>query len=219
MEPPAMSLERFEGLISASDVGELLSNILDDLVVLDALVIVDEGFYGTGIDHSFADVLTGECANGIHRLPLCQHQEFNLFIQIPSAEVSTNEARYLPQFRHDVRSEVFGITVGIGLCCASPPFANDHVVPRWLADIETYSPSNFQCQSTRETLSMPPCGAEIFASGTCSQRPDCLADDAVSCEPVSAPNSLLTGKLTGNFARVRPSAAISASSQRVNSMA
>src|ERR671937_749779 len=31
------------------------------------------------------------------------------------------------------------------------------------------------------------------------QRPDCVADDAVSCELVSAPNSLLTGKLTGNF--------------------
>jgi hypothetical protein len=30
---------------------------------------------------------------------------------------------------------------------------------------------------------------------------DCVADDAVSCEPVSRiPNSLLTGKLTGNFA-------------------
>jgi hypothetical protein len=33
-----------------------------------------------------------------------------------------------------------------------------------------------------------------------SQRPDCVADDAVGCELVSAPNSLLTGKLTGNFA-------------------
>ncbi len=32
------------------------------------------------------------------------------------------------------------------------------------------------------------------------RRPDCMADDAVSCELVSAPNSLLTGKLTGNFA-------------------
>src|SRR5262244_4002894 len=32
------------------------------------------------------------------------------------------------------------------------------------------------------------------------QRPDCVADDAVSCELVSAPNSLLTAKLTGNFA-------------------
>jgi hypothetical protein len=31
-----------------------------------------------------------------------------------------------------------------------------------------------------------------------------LADDAVSCEPVSAPNSLLTGKLTGNFAESGP---------------
>jgi hypothetical protein len=29
---------------------------------------------------------------------------------------------------------------------------------------------------------------------------DCVADDAVSGELVSAPNSLLTGKLTGNFA-------------------
>jgi len=27
-----------------------------------------------------------------------------------------------------------------------------------------------------------------------------VADEAVSCELVSAPNSLLTGKLTGNFA-------------------
>src|SRR5262245_52289300 len=33
------------------------------------------------------------------------------------------------------------------------------------------------------------------------QRPDWLADDAVSCEPVSAANSLLTAKLTGNFAK------------------
>jgi hypothetical protein len=31
-----------------------------------------------------------------------------------------------------------------------------------------------------------------------------LADDAVSCEPVSVPNSLLTGKLTGNFAESGP---------------
>src|SRR5215510_3218317 len=35
-------------------------------------------------------------------------------------------------------------------------------------------------------------------------RPDWLADDAVSCELVSAPNSLLTGKLTGNFAESGP---------------
>ena len=38
------------------------------------------------------------------------------------------------------------------------------------------------------------------ASAKPPQRPDCVADDAVSCELVSAPNSLLTGKLTGNFA-------------------
>jgi hypothetical protein len=31
-------------------------------------------------------------------------------------------------------------------------------------------------------------------------RYEILADDAVRCEPVSAANSLLTGKLTGNFA-------------------
>ncbi len=35
-------------------------------------------------------------------------------------------------------------------------------------------------------------------------RPDCVAGDAVSCELVSAPNSLLTGKLTGNFANSGP---------------
>jgi hypothetical protein len=32
-----------------------------------------------------------------------------------------------------------------------------------------------------------------------SGRPDCVAEDAVSCELVSTPISLLTGKLTGNF--------------------
>src|SRR5258708_1955507 len=31
------------------------------------------------------------------------------------------------------------------------------------------------------------------------QRPDWLADDAVTIGPVCATNSLLTGKLTGNF--------------------
>jgi hypothetical protein len=43
-----------------------------------------------------------------------------------------------------------------------------------------------------------------------------VADDAVSCEPVSAPNSLLTGKLTGNFAQSGPATAISTPSQPVN---
>jgi hypothetical protein len=37
-----------------------------------------------------------------------------------------------------------------------------------------------------------------------SGRPDCLADDAVNCEPVSTSNSLVTGKLTGNFAASDP---------------
>src|SRR5262249_60205460 len=51
------------------------------------------------------------------------------------------------------------------------------------------------------------------------QRPDCVADDAVSCELVSAPNSLLTGKLTGNFAESEPSATILTFNQRANSKA
>src|SRR5438067_3024670 len=38
--------------------------------------------------------------------------------------------------------------------------------------------------------------------GHSPQRPDWLAEDAVSCEPVSARNSLLTGKFTGNFAGI-----------------
>src|SRR5262249_8499844 len=50
-------------------------------------------------------------------------------------------------------------------------------------------------------------------------RLDCLADDAVSCELVSAPNSLLTGKLTGNFAESEPSATILTFNQRANSKA
>src|SRR5262249_46623812 len=42
------------------------------------------------------------------------------------------------------------------------------------------------------------CATEPYRGG------DCLADDAVSCELVSAPNSLLTGNLTGNFANSGP---------------
>jgi hypothetical protein len=33
---------------------------------------------------------------------------------------------------------------------------------------------------------------------------DCVVVDAVRCEPVSNPNSLITGKLTGNFAKFSP---------------
>src|SRR5215469_525012 len=51
------------------------------------------------------------------------------------------------------------------------------------------------------------------------QRPHCVADDAVSCELVSAPNSLLTGKLTGNFAESDPSTQILASDQHADPIA
>jgi hypothetical protein len=40
-------------------------------------------------------------------------------------------------------------------------------------------------------------GAELVCA---LQGPNCLPEDAVRCELVSASNSLLTGKLTGNFA-------------------
>jgi hypothetical protein len=40
----------------------------------------------------------------------------------------------------------------------------------------------------------------FLRTGRDLQRLHWLAEDAVSCEPVSAPNSLLTGKITGNFA-------------------
>jgi len=33
------------------------------------------------------------------------------------------------------------------------------------------------------------------------RRPDCLADETVSGEPVCEANSLLSGKITGNFAK------------------
>src|SRR5580704_9087371 len=39
-------------------------------------------------------------------------------------------------------------------------------------------------------------------SGSSTWRPDWLADDAVHGEPVSAPNSLITGKNTGKFANL-----------------
>jgi hypothetical protein len=45
----------------------------------------------------------------------------------------------------------------------------------------------------------------LLEHGNALKRPHWLADDAVLCEPVSAPNSLLTGKNTGKFANPRPS--------------
>jgi hypothetical protein len=41
-----------------------------------------------------------------------------------------------------------------------------------------------------------------------SKRPHWLADDAVRREPVSAPNSLLTGKNAGKFAKSGPRVAV-----------
>ena len=47
---------------------------------------------------------------------------------------------------------------------------------------------------------------------------ECVVVDAVAIEPVSSPNSLLTGKGTGNFCRIRPCEAIFVRRQPANSM-
>ena len=47
---------------------------------------------------------------------------------------------------------------------------------------------------------------------------DCVVADAVGIEPISASNSLLTGKITGNIAVSWPRVAILVSNQRVNSV-
>ena len=47
---------------------------------------------------------------------------------------------------------------------------------------------------------------------------ECVVANAVAIEPVSAPNSLLTGKLTGNFAKSGLTEAIFAPAQAANSM-
>src|SRR5262245_31453413 len=55
-------------------------------------------------------------------------------------------------------------------------------------------------QNRRRTDGAQPRCRQFSRAGVAPQRGNCLADDAVSCELVSTPNSLLTGKLTGNFA-------------------
>src|SRR6266536_2655071 len=50
-----------------------------------------------------------------------------------------------------------------------------------------------------------------------SGRRDWLAEDAVGCQPVSNPNSLLNREINREFCRFRRSAAILASSRRANS--
>ena len=58
------------------------------------------------------------------------------------------------------------------------------------------------CRKSRNEASHRPRRSGALALiGHGAERPDWLAEDAVSCELVSAPNSLLTGKLTGNFAQ------------------
>src|SRR5262249_44991175 len=69
----------------------------------------------------------------------------------------------------------------------------------------TYSRSDPPDQSSRSARRARPLKRTVLLAKPMNginapQRPDCVADDAVSCELVSAPNSLLTGKLTGNFA-------------------
>src|SRR6266566_2326866 len=49
------------------------------------------------------------------------------------------------------------------------------------------------------------------------KRPDCLADDAVSCELVSAPNFLANREINREFRKFRASAATSTSNQVANS--
>src|SRR5712671_5901794 len=56
-------------------------------------------------------------------------------------------------------------------------------------------------QKCRPKLSL---GSKISRRAAHLRETDCVADDAVSGELVSAPNSLLTGKLTGNFANSGP---------------
>src|SRR2546421_3940506 len=68
-------------------------------------------------------------------------------------------------------------------------------------------------EDTRSECSSPTCSSR----GACSRRPHCLADDAVSCELVSAPNSLLNREINREFRKFRASAAISTSNQRANS--
>jgi hypothetical protein len=55
------------------------------------------------------------------------------------------------------------------------------------------------------------CGGHALARPTFATRleSNCLPEKAVRCEPVSGPNSLLTGKVTGNFEKFGPSAPIS----------
>jgi hypothetical protein len=63
--------------------------------------------------------------------------------------------------------------------------------------------------------------AWVEFSADFSQRPDCMADDAVRCESSSPTLSspCLTGKLNREFCRIRPSIAIFGSNQRADSTA
>src|SRR5262249_20447165 len=90
----------------------------------------------------------------------------------PAANVSSASSHILPALRRDLSS------------------------PR--TSIATSAPADIHACLSRSVTEAGKSG-QFFRPRHRSQRPDWLADDAVSCELVSAPNSLLTGKLTGNF--------------------
>ena len=66
--------------------------------------------------------------------------------------------------------------------------------------------SHHGCGSRLMPLSQPQCSSwrAFLKCGNSLRRPHWLADDAVDCEPVSVPNSLLTGKNTGKFTKLCP---------------
>jgi hypothetical protein len=69
-----------------------------------------------------------------------------------------------------------------------------------------------------ERRKSPQIGAYSSETGNRRFVQEWVVANAVAIEPVSAPNSLLTGKRTGNFCRIRPCEAIFARRQPANSM-
>ena len=102
------------------------SDVFDGLIVLHAIIKIDERCHPTRLNYCLADVVSGKRSDSFHGLPPCQHEEFDLLIEIPSTKMGTKKARQLAKLRHDVRPKVFWVGLGIGIGCASTPFANDH---------------------------------------------------------------------------------------------
>src|SRR5579859_233558 len=90
------------------------------------VVVAQESRDGTGFDLSLIEILAGEAADRIHRLPAREHHEFDSLVQQTLAQMGAEKAFDMAQFGHHHLTEMLRVIVHSGRFGTSTPFADDH---------------------------------------------------------------------------------------------